>query len=166
MEDREKINKYLHSTIHNEMMQIMALRVLREVAENIQNVDFYWIMCDEATDVKNVSELVVCLCWVDDELEAHDEFIGLKNMSNTDTDSIVRGLKDVLLWMHLKLNKCRRQCYDGRSTNYGSKSGVAVQIKSEEEYALYTHCYAHSINLAVGNTMKVWPVLKDTIDNT
>ena len=41
------------------------------------------------TDVKNVSELVVCLTWVVDELEAHDEFISLKNMPNTDADSIV-----------------------------------------------------------------------------
>ena len=54
-------------------------------------------MCDEATDVKNVSELVVCLLWVDNELEAHDEFIGLKNMPNTGGDSIVRELKDILL---------------------------------------------------------------------
>ena len=67
------------------------------MAENIQDVDFYSIMCDEATDVKNVSELVVCLRWVDNKLEAHDEFIGLKNMPNTDGDSIVRELKDVLL---------------------------------------------------------------------
>ena len=79
------------------MMQIMALRVLREVAENISDVDFYSIMCDEATDVKNVSELVVCLLWVDNELEAHGEFIGLKNMPNTGGDSIVRELKDILL---------------------------------------------------------------------
>ena len=100
-------------------------------------------MCDEATDVKNVSELAVCLRQVDDELEAHDEFIGLKNMPNTDADSIGRNVKDVLLRMHLKLNKCRGQCYDGCSTMSGSKSEVAVQIKSEEERALYTHCYAH-----------------------
>ena len=31
-----KINKYVHSTIENEMTQIAALRVLREVAENIK----------------------------------------------------------------------------------------------------------------------------------
>ena len=42
---------------------------------------------------------------MDDELEAHEEFIGLKNMPNTDADSIVRELEDVLLRMHLKLNK-------------------------------------------------------------
>ena len=112
-------------------------------------------MCDEATDVKNVSELVVCLRWVDDELEAHEEFIDLKNIPNTDADSIVRELGDVLLRMHLKLNKCRGQCYDRCSTMSDSKSRVIVQFKSAEKSALYTHCYAHSINLAVGNTMKV-----------
>ena len=84
----------------------MLVRVLlQEVAENTQNVDFYLIMCNEATDVKNVSELVVCLRWVDDEMEAHDVFIGLKNMPNIDADSIVRELEDVLRRMHLKLKK-------------------------------------------------------------
>ena len=108
----------------------------------------------------------MCLLWVDDKLEAYDEFIGLKNMPNSDADSIVRELKDVLLQMHRKLNKCRGQCYDECASMSGSKSGLAVQIKSEEERELYTNCYAHSINLAVGDTMKVCPVFKDTIDNT
>ena len=40
----------------------------------------------------------------------------------------------------------------------GSKSGV--------ERALYTNCYAYSINLAVGDTMKVCHFLKGTIDST
>ena len=162
----KKINKYVHSTTENEIMQTMALRVLWKVAENIQDVDFDSIMCNKTTDVKNVSELVVCLRWVDDELQAHDEFIGLNNMPNTDADSVVREFKDVLPQMHLKLNKCRGQCYDRCSTMSGSKSRVAVQIKSEKERALYTHCYAHSINLAVGDMMTVWLVVKETINNT
>ena len=101
----KKINKYVHSTIQNEMMQIMALKILREIATNLQDSDFFTMMCDEATDVKNVSQLVVCLRWVDENLNAHDEFIGLKDMPSTDADSIVRELKDVLLRMHLKLEK-------------------------------------------------------------
>ena len=40
----------------------------------------------------------------------------------------------------------------------GSKSGV--------ERALHTNCYAHSINLAVGDTMKVCHFLKGTVDST
>ena len=37
------------------MMQVMALKVLREMAENIQDVHFYSIICNEATNVKDVS---------------------------------------------------------------------------------------------------------------
>ena len=47
----------------------------------------------------------------------------------------------------------------------GSKSGIIVQTKSEEKHALYAHHYSHSINLAVGDAMKVCPVLKDAIYN-
>ena len=36
----------------------------------------------------------------------------------------------------------------------------------EEERALYTHYYAYSMDLAVGDTIKVCLVLNGTIDNT
>ena len=74
-------------------------------------------------------------------------------MPNTGVDSIVREFKDILPRMRYKLNICRGQCYDGCSTISGSKRGASVQIKSEEERTLYTHCHAHSINLVVGDTM-------------
>ena len=121
-------------------------------------------MCDEATDFKNASEVVNCLRWVDNELEAHDEFVGLKNMPNTDADSIVRELKDVLLRKHLKLNKCRGQCYGGCGIMSGWKSGVNVQIKSKEERALYIPIATHNQPI-VGHTMKVCSFLTDTVDN-
>ena len=162
----KKTDKYVHNTIQNEMMKIMALQVLREVAQNIQSADFYSIMGDEATDISNVSQLVICLRWVDDDLVAHDEFIGLKEMPCTNADSIVNELKDVLLRMKVRLNKCRGQCYDGCSTMTGNKNGVVLQIKQEELRALYTHCYAHSLNLAVGDTMRNCYLLQRTIDNT
>ena len=136
------------------MMKIMALQVLREVAQNIQSADFYSLMGDEATEVPNVLQLVICLRWVDGDLVAHDKFIGLKDMPRTNADSIVAELKDVLLQMNLQLNKCRGQCYDGCSTMTGNRNGVVVQIKEEENQALYTHCYGQSLNLVTGDTMK------------
>ena len=48
----------------------------------------------------------------------------------------------------------------------GHRNGVVVQIKEEEKRALYAHCYAHSLNLAIGDTMKNSALLKHTIDNT
>ena len=122
------------------MMKIMALQVLREVAQNIQSADFYSLMGDEATDVSNVLQLVICLRWVDCDLVAHDEFIGLKDMPCANADSVMAELKDALLRMNLKLNKCREQCYDGCSTMAGHRNRVVVQIKDEDKQALYIHC--------------------------
>ena len=48
----------------------------------------------------------------------------------------------------------------------GHRNRVVVQIKEEEKRALYTHCYAHSLNLPIGDTMKNFALLKHTIDNT
>ena len=122
-------------------MQVMAIRVLQEVAENIQNVDFYSIICDEATDVKDVCELAVPLGWVDDKLEAHDEFIGLKNMSNTDTDSIAQKFKDVFIQMYLKLNKCRGSVMTDVRLSLFQKLGSLNKSKGKKTpIALYTHC--------------------------
>ena len=36
----------------------------------------------------------------------------------------------------------------------GSKKGVASQILAEEKRAIFTHCYAHALNLAVADTIK------------
>ena len=122
--------------IQNEMMKKMALKVLTEVAQNIQSADFYSLMSDEATDVSNVLQLVICLRWVDCDFVAYEEFIGFKDMPSTNADSIVAELTDVLLRMNLKLNKCCGQCYDGCKTMTGHRNGVVAQIKEKEKRAL------------------------------
>ena len=58
------------------------------------------------------------------------------------------------------------QCYDGASAMAGSKSGVATQILSEEPRALFTHCYGHSLNLAVCDSIKQCKIIQDALDVT
>ena len=56
--------------------------------------------------------------------------------------------------LDIDLSLCRGQCYDGASNMSGTRNGVATQISSIEKRAIYIHCYAHSLNLAVGSTIK------------
>ena len=46
----------------------------------------------------------------------------------------------------------------------GVRNGVAKQISSEESRAVFSHCYGHALNLAVGDTIKKIKVLKDVFD--
>ena len=80
----------------------MALQFLSEVAQIIQSADFYSLMRNEATQVSNALELVICLRWVDCDLVTHDEFVRLKDMPCTNAHLIVAELKEVLLRMKLK----------------------------------------------------------------
>ena len=46
----------------------------------------------------------------------------------------------------------------------GIKNGVATKIKEFNQACLYTHCYGHSLNLAVGDTIKGIKHLTDTFE--
>lgn len=160
---KRKGDKYMSADIQNEMMKIMALRILREIAGNIGSAEFFTIMADEATDVANVSQLVLCIRWVDDELNTYEDFIGLHSLDEMNANMIVRVIKDVLLRMNISLQKCRGQCYDGCSTMTGEKSGVAKQIKDIQPKALFTHCFTHALNLAVGDCIKASRLMKNAL---
>ena len=89
-----------------------------------------------------------------DSLNPHEEFIGLHVVPNICADTLVACIRDTLIHMNLSIQNCRGQCYDGASNMAGSKSGVASQIKTKEPRAIFTHCYGHSLQLAVGETVK------------
>ena len=55
----------------------MALSIVREIASNIYQSTFFCVMCDECTDSSNREQVVICIRWIDDQLEAQEEFIGL-----------------------------------------------------------------------------------------
>ena len=99
--------------------------------------------------------------WVGEDLEDHEDFIGLYEVDGIDANSLVH---DTLLRMGLSLSQCRGQCYDGASNMSGSKGGVAAQLLAEEKRAVYTHCYAHALNLAVGRTIKESKICCDALD--
>ena len=108
----------------------------------------YTIMADETADVSNKEQVVVCIRWVDGEMQAHEEFIGITPVERTTAEDIVNVLSETLQKMHLRLADCRGQCYDGESTMSGSVSG-STRIKTLNAKCLYTHCYGHVLNLGV-----------------
>ena len=93
-------------------------------------------------------------------------FIGLNVVPNICADTFVAFIWDVLICMKLILKYCRGQCYDGTSNMSGVKSGVTTQIKAGESGAIFSHCYGHSLQLAVVDMIKKVKDLKDTLDTT
>ena len=137
-----------------------------EIASTIQNGIYYTMMADEVTNASNDEQFVLCLRSVDDDLVPREDLIGLYRVANNCVDILISRIRDSLIRINLSMNNCRGQCYDEPSNMVGGKTGVLTQIKSEEPRAIFTHCYDHSLQSAVGDTIKGIKNLDDVFDTT
>lgn len=156
--------KYTAHEVQNELLSIMALQILRHIAAQIQSAVFFTVMVDETTDCSNKEQVVLVFRWVDDDLTAHEEFIGLYLTDSITAAALVAIIEDTLLRLNIKLENCRGQCYDGASTMSGAKKGVAKVIAIKESCAIFTHCYGHALNLGVGDTIKQCQLMKSALE--
>lgn len=161
-----KADKYTSGDIQNEMVKLMALRVLRQIAARLQKTSFFAVMADETTDLSNVEQVVVCLRWVSEKFEVEEDFVGLYEVASTGAEVIYGVITDVLLRLNLSISKVRGQCYDGAATMSGRKSGVVTRLCAAEPRAVFTHCYGHSLNLACSDAIKQCKLMQDALDTT
>jgi len=122
-------------------------------------------MIDETTDVSNVSQAVVVLRYVS-LFHMHEDFIGLYKVPSTDAATLVAKAKEALKDAGLPISKLRGQCYDGAATMRGIRSGVTKRILDEEPRAVYIHCYGHSINLGMNDSIKACKPVKNSLKVT
>ena len=160
---KKKTDKYTSAEIQNEMLEVMALQVLRKLTSSLQESEFFTIMVDECTDSADHEQLAVCFRWADHDLEIHEEFFGLYEIPAVTTVSVIT---DTLLRMNLNISRCRGQCYDGAKNMAGEKGGVSKQIMEKEKRVLFCHCYGHSLNLAASDAVKKCKIMADALDTT
>jgi hypothetical protein len=140
--------------ISNEIIEIMAHKVLRKVMEDVHRFQYFTIMLDETADISVKEQVSICFRFVSDDFDIHEVFVGFYSTDSTTSTSLLAMVKDVLTRFDLPLDKCRGQCYDGASNVAGIRRGLQALILQQEPRALYVHCLAHTLNLAVQDTVQ------------
>jgi len=102
---QQKTDKYTSGEMQNEMIKVMALRVLQDIAEQLQKSLFSTIIVDEMTDVSNVEQVVICLRWVNENFEVQEEFVGLFKVASTGAENIYAAITDLFLCLNLPMSK-------------------------------------------------------------
>ena len=77
----------------------MANTITRNIANKIRKAKYFSLMADDVTDVSNREQVLVCMRWVDGEMEPHEDFLGLYN--DIQSDTIVAILRDILKHLNL-----------------------------------------------------------------
>ena len=163
----KKTNRFTSSAIQNEILEDMAMHILRPMVKNIKKSSYYSIMADKTTDIINKEQFVICIRWVDNDLNANEDLIGLHELSVTNEETLAFILKDVALRLGLDPEHLRGQCNDGCSTMMGKNSGVATTIKKEfNRNALAIYCHAHAFNLACGDSIKNYKLMQKALETS
>ena len=110
----KETEKYTSHDIQNELLKLIVHQILLDLTNEMRD-SFYGTICDEYTDISNKEQLTLCLRWVDEILNIHEDFLGFYKLENIKSDTIVSAIRDVLLRTQISLDNCRGQCYDGAS---------------------------------------------------
>ena len=104
---RRKENVYTSPKIQNEIIKVMGLHVHRDVSADLQAFPFLTAMADKTTDSSNQEQVTLILRRVTQELEVHEEFLGLYHVASIDAAMLTTAIKDVLVRMNLPFEKLR-----------------------------------------------------------
>ena len=155
---------YLSHDIQNEILQLMSHSIIRSIVANIQRARYFAVIADESTDISTKQQLSVSLRWVDEKFAVHEDFIGLYEMDGANAGDICKMIEDTFLRLGLTISQLRGQGYDGASVMSGNINGVSTRIMDKEKRAVYIHCCAHSMNLALQDSTRSCTIVKEALD--
>ena len=149
--------------MQNEMLEVMAMRVLRGIAALIQSEPLFTVMVDETTDVSNVEQVVLCFRCVDRKYSTQEEFVGYMRWHPLELRQSTLSLLMCFCGQILLFQRCVAS-----ATMSGARTGVAARICPVEPRVVFTHCYGHSLihNLACCDAINECKVMKHALDTT
>ena len=148
--------KYLHSSIQNELLEILSNEVLQSARDEIAEAKFFSVLADETKDLSKKEQMSIIVRYIY-KSEIKEIFLGFIHCEKLDALSLFTTIKNTLLKNGLLLENCVGQAYDGASVMSGHLKGVQALFKKEVPSAVYVHCYNHVLNLAVIDCCKGIP---------
>ncbi|XP_060862570.1 zinc finger MYM-type protein 1-like [Metopolophium dirhodum] len=150
-------SKYLSPQIQNEIITICGDILIKKLVDKVNESKCFLAMADETTDVLVSEQLTICVRYLSgtgSNIEINEDFLKFYEISSlTGKDlasSILNGLNSCGLDC-LDCDFLYGQGYDGAANMAGQFKGAQTIIRSKHPKALYVHCAAHSLNLAVSS---------------
>lgn len=130
------------------MLSVLAGSVLDDIIKEVRVARYYTILVDETKDISKKEQLTLILRYVLKGV-IHERFISYYYCEELHAAALTSYIYEVLAKMGLNIADSVSQCYDGASVMSGSLTGVQTRILQDHLRAIYIHCHAHQLNLAL-----------------
>nr|CAI5827286.1 unnamed protein product [Callosobruchus analis] len=135
-------------SIQNDLIESISSVVKHKIQEELRSTAFFSWQIDETTDIACKSQLSVIFRYVIGS-DIVERFVGFYDVSSgKNAESLYQLLVTEFQEFDLK-HKLIAQTYDGAAVMSGDFDGLQSKIKNIAPHALFTHCYAHKLNLVL-----------------
>ena len=146
------------------MIEIISHNVLEGLLHRIRKSYLYSVICDGSRDCSGLAQEVLCVRWVNSELEPEETLLGLYDMSHdTSGLSIANMIFDVLCRCQLSIEQLRGQTFDRAANMSGKYKGAQAIIAERQPLAPFVHCISHCINLVVLRIIESHRITRDAV---
>ncbi|KAJ4930678.1 hypothetical protein JOQ06_024986 [Pogonophryne albipinna] len=146
----------LSNRIQNDLIEAVSDVIKNDIRHEINAAPFVGVEVNETTDVTNKAQVSVILRYVDTS-DVKEAFLGFDDVSD---DRRAPAIADYVLGVLGKYNcveKLVAQTYDGAAVMASALNGVQAKIREKVPEAMFTHCYAHKLNLVLSHSAKCMP---------
>ena len=152
--DLPKNAKYTSPKIQNEVLQLLADMIRKQIIEEVKSSEKFALIVDETKDVSKTEQISFVLRYFLHGC-VHESFLQFEVADALDANSLTKKILAIFDSFGLDYKKnLVAQCYDGASVMSGKNSGVATRLQQICEQAVYVHCHAHRLNLVLVDTAK------------
>ena len=145
---------YLSPEIQNLLLHIMGDMLRKLISDGVRQASFFSLLADESKDASKKEQLAIVVRYVDEKAIIHERFLTFVEATSLTAESLVTYLISTLTEHGLDPALIVSQGYDGGSVMSGCCSGVQQRLKQVSSSAVYIHCYAHKLNLALVDCVK------------
>lgn len=131
----------------------MAEWVLKSVIAEIKAARYYTLIVAETKDVSKREQLSLVLRYVFEGV-IRERFISYTHCEELHASALKSYILKALDDVQLNVKDCVSQCHDGASVMSGISSGVGTRIQERNSRAIYIHCHADQLNLALVDARK------------
>ena len=146
---------WLGHDIQNSLIYLLANKVRTMIKAELQSAQLYTVIADETKDVSKSEQLSLVLRYLYNG-STHERFISFTKCNELNSEAvfsyIMAGLRE--MDVDVDVSNCVSQCYDGASVMFGCNTGVRKRVTDVNEKAVYIHCHAHQLNLALVDSCK------------
>ena len=143
------------------LRNVYASKIKERLTAELRTKDLpFTIIADKSTDPHSNQEILsLCLRFVDQSSpnDVKEYLTNFMHLERTNATMISRKILESLSDPSISLDpsNIRGQAYDGASVMRSGKEGVQAKIKEINPLALFTHCYAHCLNLSIATSCKL-----------